>query len=105
MLPGQLELTPALPPQLAIPCRPQICVHLKNEERSLPPASGQVVGLGVALAPFLRLGKPFLRLGKRDDNGNRGNGKSLAESRISNRQFARLEKAFNSQKIKGVRDF
>jgi hypothetical protein len=28
LLPGQLELTPALPPQLAIPCRPQICVHL-----------------------------------------------------------------------------
>ena len=27
LLPGQLELTPALPPQLAIPCRPQICVH------------------------------------------------------------------------------
>ena len=101
LLPGQLELTPALPPQLAIPCRPQICVHLKNEERSLPPASGQVVGLGVALGPFLRLGKPFLRLGKRDDNGNRGNGKS----RISNRQFGRLENGFNSQKTKGVYDF
>ena len=27
LLPGQLELTPTLPPQLAIPCRPQICVH------------------------------------------------------------------------------
>ena len=101
LLPGQLELTPTLPPQLAIPCRPQICVHLKSEERSLPPASGQVVGLEGVLAPFLRLGKPFLRLGKRDDNGNRSNGKS----RISNRQFARLENAFNSLKTKAARVF
>jgi hypothetical protein len=31
LLPGQLELTPALPPQLAIPCRPQICVHLGDD--------------------------------------------------------------------------
>ena len=101
LLPGQLELTPTLPPQLVIPCRPQICVHLKDEERSLPRASRQVVGLEGVLAPFLRLGKPFLRQGKRDDNENRSNGKS----QISNRQFGRLENGVNSQKTKGVREF
>jgi len=31
LLPGQLELTPTFPPQLVIPCRPQICVHLGPE--------------------------------------------------------------------------
>ena len=31
MADGQLELTPTLPPQLAIPCRPQICVHLGDD--------------------------------------------------------------------------
>ena len=45
LLPGQLELTPALPPKLVIPCRPQICVHLGPDsgcELRVCAAQGQI---------------------------------------------------------------
>jgi hypothetical protein len=80
LLPGQLELTPALPPQLAIPCRPQICVHLgtgslarKKEERT------------------------WKRRGAEKPN-------ALLLGGQPNRHFAQSENAFNFHKTKGGRE-
>jgi hypothetical protein len=51
LLPGQLELTPTLPPQLALPCRPQICVHLADDsgfEARLRAAQSQISNRQIA---------------------------------------------------------
>jgi hypothetical protein len=80
LLPGQLELTPALPPQLAIPCRPQICVHLDPDSlvRKIEKRNWKRRGAEKPNA---------LLLGGQPD-----------------RHFAQSENAFNSHKTKGGRE-
>jgi len=80
LLPGQLELTPALPPQLAIPCRPQICVH---------PDPDSLVR---------RMEKRnWKRRGAEKPN-------ALLLGGQPDRHFAQSENAFNSHKTKGGRE-
>jgi hypothetical protein len=80
LLPGQLELTPALPPQLAIPCRPQICVHL-----------------GIASLAQKKEERTWKRRGAEKPN-------ALLLGGQPNRHFAQSENAFNFHKTKGGRE-
>src|SRR3984957_19940247 len=65
------------------PGRPAASTAARKEAKR-DPSSAQ----NARLCPFLRQGKPFLRLGKRDDNENRSEG--LGGSEGESRFFAAL---------------
>lgn len=104
MLPGQLELTPAPPPQLAIPCRPQICVHL-GDDSSLRKREKGIFGIPPSKSAVASRARPLLLVTWRDLKTPSTPAKQRHSVKPNRQYFGRVRAAVAARQERGEKPF